>query len=458
MKVNKKTILSLLILILSVVWVPINIISAQGASLNISAGKYNLAVGEKTKITVETTYATAIGKNVSLSVVDNEGALETKTCTFKSDGAVVLCQVIFNSSVVGSFYVEANYLTYTAKTINPIVVGISCSSQNEVLKDGSCKTCVLPEVPNSTKTDCITQNVLSGEEIPTPNSTDTTYKPLASLPGLEEPIDTATDCAFGKYLNIMIKLIIGLAAVMAMVMIVMGGIEYMTSELISGKEAGKETVQHALLGLVLALSAYLILNTINPKLLNACLNNIPEVIITIDGPDAGDDTIDPDFAKGKRIYGTDASVSTGVTSAIQKIQEGWQIEKFTVHTNNKMTIELKKGTSYDYNSVIDIAPGLNGYANTGTAKTGDKKTPLGNWEIIDIRYIPNQAQFNKSGSNMGAAFWHLSPMTTGERGIGMHGNKRGTLGPTNGCIRLKNADILALQPYIRTGIQISVKQ
>jgi hypothetical protein len=79
----------------------------------------------------------------------------------------------------------------------------------------------------------------------------------------------------------MIKIVIGFGAVLAMVMIVMGGIEYMTDELISGKEAGKERIRNAILGLLLALGAYLILNTINPQLLSACLDKLPQAEITI---------------------------------------------------------------------------------------------------------------------------------------------------------------------------------
>jgi hypothetical protein len=128
--------------------------------------------------------------------------------------------------------------------------------------------------------------------------TDTKYTPLAPIPGLGNStcttdkgksvdcIETDKDkiaCPFGNYLNIMIKIIIGIAAVLAMVMITMGGIEYMTSELISGKEAGKETITHAILGLVIALGAYLILYTINPQLLNVCLDKLPGVNIVITG-------------------------------------------------------------------------------------------------------------------------------------------------------------------------------
>jgi len=108
-----------------------------------------------------------------------------------------------------------------------------------------------------------------------------TYQPLALLPGLDT-LDFSTDsCPLGNYLNIMIKIIIGLVAVIAMVMIVMGGLEYMTSELISSKESGKGKIINAIVGLLIALASYLILNTLNPNLLNLCLDGIPTATIKI---------------------------------------------------------------------------------------------------------------------------------------------------------------------------------
>jgi hypothetical protein len=74
--------------------------------------------------------------------------------------------------------------------------------------------------------------------------------------------------ALSKYINIVIKTLIGIAAVLAVIMIVMGGIEYMTSELISSKEEGRHRITNAVIGLLIALGAYLILYTINPDLLN----------------------------------------------------------------------------------------------------------------------------------------------------------------------------------------------
>ena len=289
--------------------------------------------------------------------------------------------------------------------------------------------------------------------------TDTIYEPLVELPGIPSSIDTAPSagnpCPFGDYLNVMIKLIIGIAAVLAMVMITMGGIEYLTSELISGKAAGKETIEHAILGLLIALGAWLILNTINPKLLDACLK-IPMATIVIEGPDAGDGTVDPDCGTGAEKYAV-GSVSLEVSSAVAKIEQGWELSEFQIFKNNRMAIILKKGSVTDPSSLISISPGLNDYAPIGTGGIGDGKTPSGNWKIIDIEYIPNQAQCSETGSNMGAAFWRLNPMTSGERGIGMHGNKAGPLGATNGCIRLKNADILALQPYVKRGTPVKIQ-
>jgi len=112
----------------------------------------------------------------------------------------------------------------------------------------------------------------------------TTYNLLAPLPQLcpngttgDCTIDTSGTGSIGKYLNPMITLFIGICAVLAVVMIVIGGIEVMTSELAHTKQAGKERILNALLGLLIALGAYALLYTINPDLLNSDINNMPNV-------------------------------------------------------------------------------------------------------------------------------------------------------------------------------------
>lgn len=110
--------------------------------------------------------------------------------------------------------------------------------------------------------------------------TDTTYKLLAPLSDKLTIFESEKKCALGEYLNIIVKLVVGLSAVLAMVMIVLGGIEYM-GESISHKKAGMEKIRNAILGLLIGLTAVLILNTINPKLLNLCLDQLPEARVTV---------------------------------------------------------------------------------------------------------------------------------------------------------------------------------
>ncbi|HEV7424281.1 MAG TPA: D-alanyl-D-alanine carboxypeptidase family protein [Candidatus Paceibacterota bacterium] len=122
--------------------------------------------------------------------------------------------------------------------------------------------------------------------------TDTsTYKFLAPLPcdngtpgcpgGKLTTFDAGSNSnKLGEYLNIMIRIFIGICAVLSVVMIVVGGIEWMTSELISSKEAGKEKIRNALFGLLIALGAYALLNTINPDLLISDLK-LPTATATV---------------------------------------------------------------------------------------------------------------------------------------------------------------------------------
>ncbi len=71
----------------------------------------------------------------------------------------------------------------------------------------------------------------------------------------------------GGYIEAIYKLSIGIAGVLAVLMIVIGGIEYIASAANpSLKESAKKRIWAAIGGLLLALSAYIILNTINPKL------------------------------------------------------------------------------------------------------------------------------------------------------------------------------------------------
>jgi hypothetical protein len=111
------------------------------------------------------------------------------------------------------------------------------------------------------------------------------YNLLAPLPGVGTVFDpTSTpgqpSTSLGKYLNPMIAVFIGICAVLAVIMIIAGGIKYMVSELPASKGDGKDMITNAVFGLLLALGAWLLLDTINPDLLKSDLN-VPDATATV---------------------------------------------------------------------------------------------------------------------------------------------------------------------------------
>jgi hypothetical protein len=96
------------------------------------------------------------------------------------------------------------------------------------------------------------------------------YDLLAPLPGFNSTFDI--EGGLTPYLQILFRLLIGVAGLLSVIMIVLGGIEYMSTDAISGKEDGRERVTQAIIGLIIALGAWLLLNTINPNLLSLKFN------------------------------------------------------------------------------------------------------------------------------------------------------------------------------------------
>lgn len=93
------------------------------------------------------------------------------------------------------------------------------------------------------------------------------YTPLSPLPHTTQGAIGKETTNINLYLLGMFKLLIGVAGVLAVIMIVIGGIQYMSTDAISGKLDGKGKIQQAIGGLLLAVLSYLLLQTINPNLL-----------------------------------------------------------------------------------------------------------------------------------------------------------------------------------------------
>lgn len=89
------------------------------------------------------------------------------------------------------------------------------------------------------------------------------YYLLEPIGGLKK---VGADFKVRDWVNTMVKVFIGIIGVLAVVMIVVGGVQYMTTDAIGKKESGKETITGAIAGVILALGSVLLLRTINPQL------------------------------------------------------------------------------------------------------------------------------------------------------------------------------------------------
>lgn len=91
------------------------------------------------------------------------------------------------------------------------------------------------------------------------------YTLIAPIPG---PDGAKTATNFASYLQALFPFLLSVAAGLAFVMIVIGGIFYMTS---AGNPAAissaRDRIKAAVIGLLIAVSSYVIINAINPKLL-----------------------------------------------------------------------------------------------------------------------------------------------------------------------------------------------
>ena len=94
------------------------------------------------------------------------------------------------------------------------------------------------------------------------------YVPLV-VDQIDQFNDLQNTTDFGTFLNGLFLFGLAIAAVLAVVMIIYGGVLYMGSESVFNKGEGKSKIQAAIGGLILALVSWLILNTINPDIISS---------------------------------------------------------------------------------------------------------------------------------------------------------------------------------------------
>lgn len=229
---------------------------------------------------------------------------------------------------------------------------------------------------------------------PTPTNT-TSYTFLAPLPCTG---DAASGCSEGRlttfdptgtnkiseYLNIIIKLFIGICAVLAVIMIVVGGLQYMTTELVSSKEEGKKRITQAILGLVLAVGAWTLLYQINPDLLDASLDSLGKVEVEV----ALAEAIPSDT-------GTPPGVTSGCSAGVVKTQINMFACGDIVARVNAMLVASK-------NAGLNITGG--GYRSEEQQKQLRIKNCKGDFKNAGAVCKPPTALPGQSNHNNGKAF------------------------------------------------------
>lgn len=90
------------------------------------------------------------------------------------------------------------------------------------------------------------------------------YEPLVGIPGLNIN-ETYT---LPQYLNQIYLLLIAIGAIIGVIKITFAGMKYSLSDIVTSKEEAKEDIKGVLLGLVLLLIPFVVLNTIYPDLTN----------------------------------------------------------------------------------------------------------------------------------------------------------------------------------------------
>jgi len=118
-------------------------------------------------------------------------------------------------------------------------------------------------------------SVDSEESTTIDSSTYTLLAPIKDLTTI-----TSAD-NIGSYFSTMVKILIGICGVLAVIMLVIGGVKYMGEDSIFGKSQGRETMTKALFGLIIAIGSYALLNTINPDLLGVEGLSIEQVEATV---------------------------------------------------------------------------------------------------------------------------------------------------------------------------------
>lgn len=296
---------------------------------------------------------------------------------------------------------------------------------------------------------------------PLASSYQESYIPLAPLPF--EGLNGGSTPSLPSYLQGVFNAVIIVIIVLAVIMIVFAGITHFFSVSATGKEGKRELAWNAVIGLVIALGSWLLLNTISPRLASNLSIQIPEVELTVDQQLYAEyEQMVPESGQAFVLNGTfeNPQTSAGLSSFLNTVNSENPITGLVVNTSSlNMVITSSAGSSV---TIPVTGLGQNGVAEVGQGVSQDRKTPKGDWETTTRTRVAqnmNDAQISQGGFSMGPAFIGTNIATSsGEiRGIWIHGNQNNQPGPTMGCVRLSNDDVLALARKINPGVSLVIQ-
>jgi hypothetical protein len=248
--------------------------SKDSALVTVGVGSVNTLPNSLYAIEIGLAVAPSVGstyictgtnpRTVSSPIKGDAGDALVATFTLSTPGSycIGLRQLSSLTDTVGSPVPVEGGASYFKDTVGAAVNGIF-SILGATLAPGA----TLDHAANATG--CVTKDDNSN------------YCLLAPLPGMGDATGNLDVKNFGDYIGIIIKIVFGLIGVLSVLMIVIGGIEYMSTVSIGEKEGAKSRITSALMGLLLALASYIILNTLNPDLVSLGVH-IPSVTVPLE--------------------------------------------------------------------------------------------------------------------------------------------------------------------------------
>jgi len=185
--------------------------------------------------------------------------------------------------------------------------------------------------------------------------------------GIEAPlpqVEGTNISSLDTYFKYVYQIGLGIVGIAALTMIVIGGAMYMTSAgNASQKSEAKDRITSAVLGLILALSAYLILYTINPDLVKLTKVQLqyPPLPMIVLKCDTANNICKAEEAKiGEPIADTCGEINAPCVPACQLTNASWNSDEMIIGEEARLTIEMRGKCDnitlgnieiYEYNAV-----------------------------------------------------------------------------------------------------------